>query len=90
MQTKIKYTMCTYNITLNDSLIEKARPAFADNKALQQWLEEQVSAALERFISKRMEVESAQKAMVRESLTIAFDELHSGQTKKNARSLFAQ
>ena len=82
--------MCTYNITLNDSLIEKARPAFADNKALQQWLEEQVSAALERFISKRMEVESAQKAMVRESLTIAFDELHSGQTKKNARSLFAQ
>ena len=82
--------MCTYNITLNDTLIEKARPAFADDKAMQQWLQEQVSAALERLISKQMEAESAQKAMVRESLTIAFDELHSGRTKKNARGLFEQ
>lgn len=82
--------MCTYNITINDTLVEKARPAFADDKALQQWLQEQVSAALERFLSKQIETESAQKAMVRESLTTAFDELHSGKAKKNARSLFAQ
>ena len=82
--------MCTYNITINDTLVEKARPAFADDKALQQWLQEQVSIALERFLNKQKEVESAQNAMVKESLLTAFDELHSGKAKKNARGLFAQ
>ena len=85
-----KYIMCTYNISLNDALVEQARPAFPDETALQQWMQEQISAALERFLSKRKEVESEQKAMVKESLTTAFNELHSGQAKKNARSLFAQ
>lgn len=82
--------MCTYNITLNDTLIEKARPAFTDDMALQKWLQEQVNAVLERFLNEQKETESAQKEMVRESLTTAFNELHSGQAKKNARSLFAQ
>lgn len=82
--------MCTYNITINDTLVEKARPAFADDKALQQWLQEQVSIALEHFLSKEKEAESAQKAMVKKSLTTAFNELHAGKAKKNARSLFAQ
>ena len=81
--------MCTYNITLNDALVEKARPAFADDKALQLWLQEQVSAVLEHFLNEQKET-NAQKAMVKESLTTAFNELHSGQAKKNARSLFAQ
>ena len=83
--------MCTYNITLNDTLVEKARPAFANDKALQKWLQEQVSAILERYVSSRIESESVhQHAMVEESLTTAFNELHSGQAKKNARGLFAQ
>lgn len=82
--------MCTYNITLNDTLVEKARPAFPDDKALQSWLQEQMSIVLERFLSNRMESKSAQQTMVEESLTKAFDELHSGQAKKNARALFAQ
>lgn len=33
--------------------------------------------------------EKAQKQMVKESLTTAFDELHTGQARKNARNLFA-
>lgn len=82
--------MCTYNITLNDTLVEKARPAFSNDKAMQKWLQEQVSAILERFINSQVEAESAQQAMVKESLTTAFKELHSGQAKKNARGLFAQ
>lgn len=82
--------MCTYNITLNDTLVEKARPAFADDKALQQWLQEQVSAILEHYLNSRIESESTQHTMVKESLATAFKELHSGQAKKNARSLFAQ
>lgn len=82
--------MCTYNITLNDSLVEKARSAFADDKALQSWLQEQLSMILERFLSTHTESKSAQQAMIEESLTTAFNELHSGQAKKNARALFAQ
>ena len=82
--------MCTYSITLNDTLVEKARPAFADDKALQNWLQEQFSIVLERFLSSRMESKLAQQTMVEESLTTAFHELHSGQAKKNARGLFAQ
>ena len=83
--------MCTYNITLNDSLVEKARPAFANDKALQKWLQDQVSAILEHYLSSRMESESARQcAMVEESMTTAFNELHSGQAKKNARGLLAQ
>lgn len=82
--------MCTYNITLNDVLVEKARPAFADDKALQRWLQEQISVMLERIINEQQKRETAQKEMVKESLTTAFNELHSGQAKKGARSLFAQ
>ena len=81
--------MCTYSITLNDTLVEKARPAFADDKALQNWLQEQMSIVLERFLSSRIESKTAQQAMVEESLTTAFNELHSGKAKKNARGLFA-
>lgn len=90
MRAENIYIMCTYNISLNDALVEKARPSFPDDKALQRWLQEQVSVMLERFLCEQKEKESAQKAMVRESLTTAFNELHSGQAKKDARSLFAQ
>ena len=82
--------MCTYNITLNDALVEKARPAFADDNVLQNWLQEQMSIVLERFLNNRMKSKSAQQAMVEESLTTAFNELHSGQARQNARELFAQ
>lgn len=82
--------MCTYNITINDALVEKARPAFADDKALQRWLQEQIAVMLERFINEQQKIETAQKEMVKESLTTAFNELYSGQAKKGARSLFAQ
>lgn len=79
--------MCTYNITLSDSLIEKARLSFPNEKALQHWLQEQVSAMLEHLVISQKE--QAQQAMVKESLATAFGELHSGQAKKDARSLFA-
>lgn len=38
--------MCSYNITLNDSLIEKVRPSFADDKALECWLQQQMEEFL--------------------------------------------
>lgn len=72
--------MCTYNITLNDTLVEKARPAFADENALQQWLQEQLSAALELFLE--------QHTRVKDSMTTAFNELNAGQSRPDARQLF--
>lgn len=38
--------MCSYNITLNDALVEKVRPSFADNEALEQWLQQQMETVL--------------------------------------------
>lgn len=79
--------MCTYNITLNDSLVQKARPAFPDESSLQRWLQEQVAAALEHLVGNQEEI--AQQNMVSNSLKQAFRELHAGEAKKNARHLFA-
>ncbi|MBP3763941.1 MAG: hypothetical protein J6I49_08730 [Bacteroidales bacterium] len=79
--------MCTYNIVLNDTLVQKARPVFPDDSSLQRWLQEQVSAALEDLVGNQ--TETAQQDMVSSSLKQAFRELHAGETKKNARQLFA-
>ena len=77
--------MCTYNITLNDKLVEKVRPAFADDMALQQWMQEQVAAALEHFLEN---IKSEQHMMVSESLTSAYAELKTWQSHPDARHLF--
>lgn len=79
--------MCTYNITLNDKLVEKVRPAFADDNAFKCWLQEHISAALELIASGEYDSTAKQQALVRDSLSKAFSELHSGQAKKDARHL---
>lgn len=43
--------MCTYNITLNDSLVEKARPAFVDEAAFHQWLQKRLSDYATRLLT---------------------------------------
>ena len=79
--------MCTYNITLSDALVDRARPSFDSDEALRQWLQEQVANALELLVGEQ--TESEQHSMVKESLTNAFNELHSGLARKDARHLFA-
>lgn len=49
-----------------------------------------VRKALAKRILEEEEAAKAQKAMVKQSLTTAFDELHSGQAKHNARALFSK
>lgn len=50
--------------------------------------------AVRKALTKRLLAEEektkAQQAMVKDSLTKAFDELHSGQAKHDARKLFAE
>lgn len=50
--------MCTYNITLNDTLVEKVRPSFADDKALTLWLQQQMEAFLLDLYVSKLEAQS--------------------------------
>lgn len=45
-------------------------------------------ALAKRLLEEELSTTKAQKAMVKDSLSRAFDELHSGQVKHNARDLF--
>ena len=38
--------MCSYNITLDDTIVEKVRPAFPDDQALTLWLQQQMEEHL--------------------------------------------
>lgn len=41
--------MCTYNITLNDSLVERARPAIGADTDIGKWMQRQMEALLIRL-----------------------------------------
>lgn len=41
--------MCTYNITLNDNLVERARPAIGADTDITQWMQRQMEALLIRL-----------------------------------------
>jgi hypothetical protein len=41
--------MCTYNITVNDTLIEQARPAIGADTDIAQWIQHQVESLLIRL-----------------------------------------
>ena len=43
--------MCTYNITIDDGLMERVRPAFADNTAIAVWMQSQVESILMQMAS---------------------------------------
>jgi len=43
--------MCTYNITVNDSLIERARPAIGAGTDIGQWMQKQMETLLMRLAS---------------------------------------
>jgi hypothetical protein len=41
--------MCTYNITINDALIEQARPAIGTDTDIAKWMQRQVETLLIRL-----------------------------------------
>ena len=49
MQIEKRYIMCTYNITVNDTLIERARPAIGDDTDIEKWMQRQVETLLIRL-----------------------------------------
>ena len=50
--------MCSYNITLNDSLVEKVRPSFPDDQALALWLQQRVEELLLDYYVCQLEAKS--------------------------------
>jgi len=50
--------MCSYNITLSDTLVEKVRPSFADDNALQLWLQQQVEELLLDYYAAQLEAKN--------------------------------
>ena len=55
--------MCSYNITLSDTLVEKIRPTFADDKALEQWLQQQMEDLLLNLYLRQETRNRARKAI---------------------------
>ena len=57
------------------------------NRAIKQLIEVLFTLGAKEAVSNSEK--KTQEQMVKESLTTAFDELHTGQSRKNARNLFA-
>lgn len=54
--------MCTYNISIDDTLMERVRPAFADNAAIRAWMQSQVEILLwQMVVEKQGKADSAMK-----------------------------
>ena len=51
--------MCSYNITLSNDLVEKVRPSFADDQALQLWLQQQMEEILLDYYAAQLEAKNA-------------------------------
>ena len=56
--------MCSYNITLDETLLEKVRPSFADNNALELWLQERVEELLRNYYTQQEVRNRARKAVL--------------------------
>ena len=56
--------MCSYNIILNDTLVEKVRPSFADDQALTLWLQQKIEELLLDFYARQEVRTRAQKAIL--------------------------
>ena len=41
--------MCTYNISIDDALMERVRPVFGDNDAVSHWMQTQIIGLLQQM-----------------------------------------
>lgn len=55
--------MCSYNITLSDTLVEKVRPSFADDKDMELWLQQQMEELLLNLYLRQETSNRARKAV---------------------------
>lgn len=55
--------MCSYNITLSDTLVEKVRPSFSDDNTLELWLQQQIEDLLLNLYQRQEAQKHARKAI---------------------------
>ena len=55
--------MCTYNISVSDSLMEEIRPAFPNEEAVERWLQQQMNIILLEFASKQKSVAAKSRTL---------------------------
>ena len=68
--------MCTYNVRLDDAVLEKARPHFNGEEAMQMWIEKQLHKALIAYTN---QVEKEERLNVeKEELLQRIDSLKDG------------
>ena len=98
--------MCSYNITLEDALIEKVRPSFTNDQELELWLKQQLEALLMRYYvqeSERqqtlvrakkavdaMRQQSEQKGNDEMTLDEINEEIHQSRVKRRSKKIVAQ
>lgn len=56
--------MCTYNISLNDALVEQARPAFPSQEAITAWMQQQVERMLRQIAVKTISPDAPRRKVV--------------------------
>ncbi len=89
--------MCTYNITLNDELVNETRRSFVSKAAMDAWLQQQVEAMLMSYNASqqviRQNARQAIAAMRRQSeengnAAMTLDEINSEirQTRQNRKA----
>ena len=49
MQIEKVIVMCTYSISINDSVMENVRPAFPDEESLSRWMQQQMELLMIRY-----------------------------------------
>ena len=45
--------MCTFNLNLNDALIEAVRPTFKTKEAINEWLQNQATLLLQQIVARQ-------------------------------------
>ena len=64
--------MCTYKISIDDALLERVRPAFADNEEIGSWMQSQIEMILDQLaqdmpaVEKDLTVEEAYEMVCKE------------------------
>lgn len=68
----MKTDMCTYKISIDDALLERVRPAFADNEEIGSWMQSQIEMILGQLaqdmpaVEKDLTVEEAYEMVCKE------------------------
>ena len=54
--------MCTFNLTMNDTLVEAVRPTFKTKEAINEWLQNQATLLLQQIVARQNSKEAVTMA----------------------------